>query len=82
MERLKHKVAIITGVAIAQTFVAEGAYVFITGRRQRELDAAVKQIGENNISGVHGDVSNIADLDRLCAVVEEQKGRIDSTEKQ
>jgi NAD(P)-dependent dehydrogenase (short-subunit alcohol dehydrogenase family) len=58
MERLKDKVAVITGgnsgigLATAQRFVAEGAYVFITGRRQSELDAAVKQIGKNNISGV------------------------------
>ena len=71
MERLKDKVAVITGgnsgmgLATAQSFVAEGAYVFITGRRQSELDAAVKQIGRNNISGVQGDVSNMADLDRL-----------------
>ena len=75
MERLKDKVAVITGgnsgmgLATAQRFVAEGAYVFITGRRQSELDAAVKQIGRNNISGVQGDVSNMADLDRLYAVV-------------
>ena len=83
MERLKGKVAAITGgnsgmgLATAQRFVAEGAYVFITGRRQSELAAAVKQIGENNISGVQGDVSNMADLDRLYAVVEKQKGHID-----
>ena len=83
MERLKDKVAVITGgnsgmgLATAQRFVAEGAYVFITGRRQSELDAAVKQIGGNNISGVQGDVSNMADLDRLYAVVGEQKGHID-----
>jgi NAD(P)-dependent dehydrogenase (short-subunit alcohol dehydrogenase family) len=83
MERLKDKVAVITGgnsgmgLATAQRFVAEGAYVFITGRRQSELDAAVKQIGGNNISGVQGDVSNMADLDRLYATVKEQKGRID-----
>ena len=83
MKSLKDKVAVITGgnsgigLATAQRFVAEGAYVFITGRRQNELDAAVKQIGENNISGVQGDVSNMADLDRLYAVVGEQKGRID-----
>ena len=83
MERLKDKVAVITGgnsgmgLATAQRFVAEGAYVFITGRRQSELDAAVKQIGGNNISGVQGDVSHMADLDRLYAVVGEQKGRID-----
>ena len=55
-----------------------GAYVFITGRRQSELDAAVKQIGKNNnVTGVQGDVSNLADLDRLYAAVKEQKGRID-----
>jgi NAD(P)-dependent dehydrogenase (short-subunit alcohol dehydrogenase family) len=83
MERLKYKVAVITGgnsgigLVTAQRFVAEGAYVFITGSRQNELDAAVKQIGENNISGIQGDVSNMADLDRLYGVVEEQKGRID-----
>jgi NAD(P)-dependent dehydrogenase (short-subunit alcohol dehydrogenase family) len=83
MKMLKDKVAVITGgnsgigLATAQMFVEEGAYVFITGRRQQELDAAVKQIGKNNISGVQGDVSNMADLDRLYAIVEEQKGRID-----
>ena len=82
MERLKDKVAVITGgnsgigLATAQRFVAEGAYVFITGRRQSELDAAVKQIGRN-ITGVRGDVSNLADLDRLYAKVKEQKGHID-----
>jgi NAD(P)-dependent dehydrogenase (short-subunit alcohol dehydrogenase family) len=65
------------GLATAQRFVAEGAYVFITGRRQSELDSAVKQIGENNIIRVQGDVSNMADLDRLYATVKEQKGRID-----
>jgi NAD(P)-dependent dehydrogenase (short-subunit alcohol dehydrogenase family) len=83
MERLKDKVAVITGgnsgmgLVTAQRFVAEGAYVFITGRRQSELDAAVKQIGGNNISGIQGDVSNMVDLDRLYAVVGEQKGHID-----
>jgi NAD(P)-dependent dehydrogenase (short-subunit alcohol dehydrogenase family) len=83
MKKLEGKVAVITGgnsgigLATAQRFVAEGAYVFITGRRQSELDAAVKQIGGNNISGVQGDVSNMADLDRLYATVKEQKGRID-----
>ena len=82
MERLKDKIAVITGgssgkgLATAQRFVAEGAYVFITDRRESELDAAVKQIGGDSISGVQGDVSNMADLDRLYAVVGEQKGRI------
>ena len=83
MKRLEGKVAVITGgssgigLATAQRFVEEGAYVFITGRRQGELDAAVKQIGKNNVTGVQGDVSNLADLDRLYATVREQKGRID-----
>jgi NAD(P)-dependent dehydrogenase (short-subunit alcohol dehydrogenase family) len=82
MSKLQGKVAVITGgnsgmgLATAQRFVAEGAYVFITGRRQRELDTAVKQIGRN-VTGVQGDVSNLADLDRLYAKVKEQKGRID-----
>jgi NAD(P)-dependent dehydrogenase (short-subunit alcohol dehydrogenase family) len=87
MKKLEGKVAVITGgtsgigLATAQRFVSEGAYVFITGRRQSELDAAVKQIGKNNnnnnITGVQGDVSNLADLDRLYGMVKEQKGRID-----
>ena len=86
MKRLEGKVAVITGgnsgigLATAQRFVEEGAYVFITGRRHGELDAAVKQIGknnDNNVTGVQGDVSNLADLDRLYDTVKEQKGRID-----
>jgi NAD(P)-dependent dehydrogenase (short-subunit alcohol dehydrogenase family) len=87
MKRLEGKVAVITGgssgigLATAQRFVEEGAYVFITGRRQSQLDQAVKQIGKNNnnnnVTGVQGDVSNLADLDRLYATVKEQKGRID-----
>lgn len=82
MKKLEGKVAVITGgnsgigLATAQQFVSEGAYVFINGRRQSELDAAVKKIGKN-ISGVQGDVSNLADLDRLYATVKEQKSRID-----
>jgi NAD(P)-dependent dehydrogenase (short-subunit alcohol dehydrogenase family) len=82
MSRLEGKVAVITGgnsgigLATAQRFVSDGAYVFITGRRQSELDAAVKQIGKN-VSSVQGDVSNLADLDRLYATVKEQKGHID-----
>lgn len=80
--KLEGKVAVITGgssgigLATAQRFVSEGAYVFITGRRQSELDAAVKKIGKN-VTAVQGDVSNLADLDRLYAKVKEQKGRID-----
>jgi NAD(P)-dependent dehydrogenase (short-subunit alcohol dehydrogenase family) len=82
IKRLDGKIAVITGgnsgmgLATAQRFVQEGAYVFITGRRQNELDKAVNQIGKNVI-GVQGDVSNLADLDRLYATVKEQKGRID-----
>jgi len=64
------------GLATAQQFVEEGAYVFIAGRRQNELDNAVKQIG-GNVMGVQGDVSNTADLDRLYDMVKQQKGRID-----
>ena len=76
------KIAVITGgnsgigLATAQEFVQEGACIFITGRRQSELDKAVKQIGRNVI-GVQGDVSNLADLDRLYETVKQQKGRID-----
>jgi len=87
MKRLEGKVAVITGgssgigLVTAQRFVSEeGAYVFITGRRQSQLDQAVKQIGKNNnnnVTGVQHDVSNLADLDRLYATVKEQKGRID-----
>src|SRR5215211_5462705 len=83
MKKLEGKVSVITGgnsgmgLATAQRFVSDGAYVFITGRRQSELDAAVKQIGKNNVSSVQGDVSNLADLDRLYAEVKERKGSID-----
>jgi len=82
MTKLEGKVAVITGgnsgigLATAQRFVAEGAYVFITGRRQNELDAAVKQI-DRNVTVVQGDVSNLADLDRLYDTVKREKGHID-----
>ena len=81
-KRLDGKTAVITGgnsgigLATAHRFVQEGAFVFITGRRQNELDKAVKQIG-GNVMGVQGDVSNLADLDRLYATVKQQKRRID-----
>jgi NAD(P)-dependent dehydrogenase (short-subunit alcohol dehydrogenase family) len=80
--RLERKIAVITGgnsgigLATAQRFVVEGAYVFITGRRQEELDAAVKLIGKN-VTGVQGDVSKVADLDRLYSTVKKLKGRVD-----
>jgi NAD(P)-dependent dehydrogenase (short-subunit alcohol dehydrogenase family) len=82
MKKLEGKVAVITGgnsgigLATSQRFVSDGAYVFITGRRQSELDEAVKQIG-TNVSGVQGDVSNLADLDRLYTTVKKEKDRID-----
>src|SRR6201990_331783 len=64
-----------SGLATAKLFVKEGAYVFITGRRQKELDAAVQAIGRH-VTGVHGDVARLADLDRLYETVK-TKGRID-----
>jgi NAD(P)-dependent dehydrogenase (short-subunit alcohol dehydrogenase family) len=82
MGTLDGKVALITGgdsgigLATAQRLVADGAYVFITGRRKRELDAAVAQIGRN-VSAIESDVSKLADLDRLFATVKERKGRVD-----
>lgn len=81
MGKLQGKVAVITGgttgigLATAKLFVREGAYVFITGRRQKELDDAVKAIGRN-VSGVQGDVAELADLNRLYETVK-AKGRID-----
>jgi NAD(P)-dependent dehydrogenase (short-subunit alcohol dehydrogenase family) len=82
MSRLEGKVAVITGgssgigLATAQRFVAEGAHVVITGRRQAELDKAVALIGRN-VTAVQGDVADLGDLDRLYATVVETKGRID-----
>ncbi len=63
-------------MATAKLFVKEGAHVFITGRRQKELDEAVKSIG-TNISGVQGDVAQSADLDRLYETIAKVTGRID-----
>jgi NAD(P)-dependent dehydrogenase (short-subunit alcohol dehydrogenase family) len=82
MGMLQGKVVVITGgstgigLAAAQLFVREGAYVFITGRRQKELDEAVKAIG-SNVTGIQGDVAKLADLDRLYDTVGKVKGRID-----
>jgi NAD(P)-dependent dehydrogenase (short-subunit alcohol dehydrogenase family) len=82
MGKLQGKVVVITGgtdgigLATAQLFVNEGAYVFITGRRRKELDEAVTTIG-SNATGVQGDVAKLADLDRLYETVRKVKGRID-----
>src|SRR5438094_6443537 len=82
MAKLEGKVALVTGgtsgigLATAKRFVNEGAYVFITGRREAELSAAVNEIGKN-VTGVQGDVSNLADLDRLFAQIKREKGRLD-----
>ena len=79
--RLEGKVALITGgnsgigLATAKQFVNEGAYVYISGRRDTEL-AAVKEIGEN-VTGIQGDVSNLGDLDRLFAQIKRQSGKLD-----
>src|SRR5260370_41224153 len=64
------------GLATAPLLIKEGAYVFITGRRQKELDEAVAAIG-SNVTGVQGDVAKLADLDRLYETVAKVKGRID-----
>lgn len=82
MNKLEGKVAVITGgdsgigLATARRFVDEGAYVYITGLRQSELDAAVRQIGKN-VTGVQGDVSHLADFDRLYSQVRQRHNRID-----
>ena len=80
--KLEGKVAVVTGgnsgigLATAKRFVAEGATVYVTGRRQAELDAAVKTIG-GDVTGVQGDVTKPADLERLFATVEAKHGRVD-----
>jgi NAD(P)-dependent dehydrogenase (short-subunit alcohol dehydrogenase family) len=82
MGKLEGKIALVTGgnsgigLATAKQFVREGAYVFITGRRDAELAAAVKKIGEN-VTGVQGNVSNLADLDRLFDQIKREKGKLD-----
>jgi NAD(P)-dependent dehydrogenase (short-subunit alcohol dehydrogenase family) len=81
MGKLEGKIALITGgnsgigLATAKQFVDEGAYVFITGRRDPALAAAVKEIGRN-VTGIRGDVSNLGDLDRLFAQIEREKGKL------
>jgi len=82
MRKLEGKIALVTGansgigLATAKRFVSEGAYVFITGRRDTELAAAARQI-ERNVTAVPGDVSKPADLDRLFAQIKREKGRLD-----
>src|SRR5262247_245951 len=82
MAKLEGKIALVTGgstgigLATAKRFVEEGAYVFISGRRDEELAAAVRGIGRN-VTGVRGDVSNLSDLDRLFAQIKREKGRLD-----
>jgi NAD(P)-dependent dehydrogenase (short-subunit alcohol dehydrogenase family) len=82
MGKLEGKIALVTGgssgigLATAKQFVGEGAYVFITGRRDAELATAVKEIG-SNVTGVRGDVSNLRDLDRLFDQIQREKGRLE-----
>jgi NAD(P)-dependent dehydrogenase (short-subunit alcohol dehydrogenase family) len=82
MGKLEGKVAVITGgssglaLESAKRFVDEGAYVFITGRGQEQLDQAVRLIGRN-VTGVRGDAANLDDLDHLFDTVKREKGEID-----
>src|SRR5437879_7429686 len=81
-KKLTNKVAVVTGgsagigLGAAKRFVEEGAQVFITGRRQSELDKAVAEI-DGNVTAIRGDASKLADLDRIYAMVKENAGRID-----
>ncbi|MDH2351668.1 SDR family oxidoreductase [Bradyrhizobium sp. SSUT112] len=82
MSKLEGKIAVITGgssgigLAAAKTFVAEGAYVFIVGRRQSELDKAKTEIGRN-VTAIQADVANLDDLDRLYVRVKDEKSALD-----
>jgi hypothetical protein len=80
--KTRRQSALVTGansgidLATAKRFVAEGAYVFITGRRPVELEAAEKEIG-SNVTGIQGDVAKLADLDRWFAQIKREKGKLD-----
>ncbi|PAE10458.1 oxidoreductase [Niallia circulans] len=82
MGKFEGKIALVTGgtsgigLATAQKFVNEGAYVYITGRRQNELEKAVNQIGKN-VTGVQGDISKLEDLDKLYDIIKQEKGKLD-----
>src|SRR5437763_12757587 len=82
MGKLEGKIALITGgtsgigLATAEQFVNEGAYVFITGRRDAELAAAVNEIGRD-VTGIQGDVSKLDDLDRLFTQIKREQGKLD-----
>lgn len=82
MRKFEGKIALVTGgtsgigLATAKKFVNEGAYVYITGRRQNELDKAVNQIGKN-VTGVQGDISKLEDLDKLYDMIKQEKGKLD-----
>jgi NAD(P)-dependent dehydrogenase (short-subunit alcohol dehydrogenase family) len=81
-KKLEGKIALITGgsagigLATAKQFVEEGAYVYIVGRRKPELEAAETSIG-SNVTAIQGDVTNLADLDRIYAQISKEKGRVD-----
>ena len=81
-KKLEGKIALVTGatsgigLAIAKRFVTEGAYVYITGRRKAELDAAVAAIGKN-VAGIQADLAKLAHLDRLYGQIKAEKGRLD-----
>ena len=83
MGKPEEKIALVTGgnsgigLATAKQFVNEGVYVFMTGRRESELAAAVKEIGRN-VTSVQGDVANLGDLDRLFAQIKQEKGKFDN----
>jgi len=82
MGKLTGKIALVTGgnsgigLATAKRFVAEGAYVYITGRRQQNLDDAVKEIG-SNVTGIQGDVAKLSDLDKVFEQIKREKGKLD-----